>query len=660
MASASNLWPLGSGEAGQRCRDTPIVVRVAPACNSAYGAQTNGSGGTAAAVDGTTEAAIRALVGVGPATCGDAGLYMTHQTVVGDLELSLRYHLRPNRPPGTFARLEVRRLGLGTESNVLAALQVPTTVDRGEADCTDCDGSDYAEWLGSIVSAAVGVDKAKPAPSAATKNCASSKELVWNQLMVPSAHVNPHGGVSVGDFVLVERPVEEPVMVLQPCVYPQYHPNCCGYHALHNATTCLRFLLALDSSSDTTLQEFGASLCTGQTFWSDLIMVLAELRQTMADAGRPKRDIQELETTVLEREHVSFLPKVLAKVFPDVGANITVVPDMSNNWSAQWKPFHDKLLELMDTAAKLKQAGGSKMAQTLAHAFVLGCYKHWVCAVVHGKVRDAEDTKWEILLFDSANKPAGLILPNEAALAAEVAARKAKGSEWEVKQLTKLQRCERFRYRSLAQLRAVVEDGEPEYSQPGTKWERPRPAMYWDERPRSEEVNQEMLELRSTHCYIRAMQKVLAGEATGESIFLDRLTGRWIDEFERETLLPQPDGSFRWVSEPELDIRSDGHASKSTETMVAAVEKFSATPGQGRGGVANLVETIESFGAQHISATCRRRLQQWCASVQELVDKAEAEGVALGKTVSLRSAESGTPYILKFRDVMQELAVLIA
>ena len=205
-----------------------------------------------------------------------------------------------------------------------------------------------------------------------------------------------------------------------------------------------------------------------------------------------------------------------------------------------------------------------------------------------------------------------------------------------------------MRYLSTAELLAVVEEGEQEHSRPGTRWETERPAAYWREKPRAEVVAEELQELQTTRRYLEAMRQVLAGEATGEALFLAQLAERWVAEFEKQALVANPDGTFSWPA-----VRADD------DRGVAGVERFAATPGKGRGGVAALVEAVQELGPEHLLPHSKDRLWRWCAGVRTAVEQADAAGVVLGETASLRSTDSGTPYIRKFACVMERLAALV-
>ena len=313
------------------------------------------------------------------------------------------------------------------------------------------------------------------------------------------------------------------------------------------------------------------------------------------------RDHQELESAVLEREHLQYLPAALDRLYPDLGgaAAFTMVPDMgAPSWEAQWAPLHAGLARLMAAGAEDSDSiGPGVCARQGQHAFILGSYRHWVTVVAHRCVLDlvlhllrrqsnrrvwrnpslkpplprvgvGRRARYELLLCDSANKPAGIEL-SDFELAAAVTGRKCAGSAWEARRVAQLRRSERFADRSDAGLLAVIEHGEEEYSRPGTKWERLRPAAYWKEPPRAAVIAAELQvryrrrrssssssssshqreraarpvpphaesqagrglqEQCCTREYIRAMRRVLSGNATGEGLFLDGLILRWVSE----------------------------------------------------------------------------------------------------------------------------------
>eukprot|EP01051_Picozoa_sp_SAG22_P009319 SAG22_NODE_769_length_7337_cov_15.897624_3_plen_142_part_00 len=121
--------------------------------------------------------------------------------------------------------------------------------------------------------------------------------------------------------------------------------------------------------------------------------------------------------------------------------------------------------------------------------------------------------------------------------------------------------------RSDAGLLAVVEHGEEEYSRPGSRWEQRRPPEYWEEKPRAVVVAAEVQELCCTRQYICSIRRALAGTATGKQMFLAALVDRWVDEFEKQALVGQPDGSFCWPA-----VRHDD------DSGVAGLERFAAAP----------------------------------------------------------------------------------
>ena len=72
-----------------------------------------------------------------------------------------------------------------------------------------------------------------------------------------------------------------------------------------------------------------------------------------------------------------------------------------------------------------------------------------------------------------------------------------------------------------------------------------------------------------------------------------------------------------------------------------------------------LVQTIRDVGVDHLSVTSRAQLLGWVGDVRASIAASEVAGERMGATVSLRSADSATPYIFKFLRVMDGLAGLI-
>ena len=60
-------------------------------------------------------------------------------------------------------------------------------------------------------------------------------------------------------------------------------------------------------------------------------------------------------------------------------------------------------------------------------------------------------------------------------------------------------------------------------------------------------------------------------------------------------------------------------------------------------------------GPEHLSPAARAELVGWAAGVRRAVAEADSAGMELGKTPSLRSVDSGTPYVRRFATVMEQV-----
>jgi hypothetical protein len=185
-------------------------------------------------------------------------------------------------------------------------------------------------------------------------------------------------------------------------------------------------------------------------------------------------------------------------------------------------------------------------------------------------------------------------------------------------------RDERFFGRSDAQLKAVVESGEPEF----TAWGHEVEDVYWKHAPAARLVAAELEEQGRLHGYLRAMQAVLSDRVVrviqqnvasavnrvadvsdeqlstsrvviwmrqgAREVFLDMLVDRWLHSFRCKTLVEQPDGSMHLpaMQTPVMD----GRESAGIESWTAHAHHHQVQAGPGNSW---------QFSTSHACATLR-------------------------------------------------------
>ena len=138
-------------------------------------------------------------------------------------------------------------------------------------------------------------------------------------------------------------------MFAQLQVYQQEHPNCCGYHSMHNGA----LVLAALRQPRPDLASLAVALQDNVSFWRDLLRIQALLRTAEAarqPAGRRRcAALEEIESVVIERSMLALVPSAFEAAFGSaaVADRVTPVADWGGDWGSQWAPLEGALEALL-------------------------------------------------------------------------------------------------------------------------------------------------------------------------------------------------------------------------------------------------------------------------------------------------------------------------
>ena len=468
---------------------------------------------------------LGALVAVGP---GKGFALTTSATTSGDTTIELLYRFDRHGSAKQLATLTVR---LGTAT--VCRLQVPSVPEGGGAEAE----ATHLTLLEVIVGAAIqNAREPEPEPAAVvalapevwplTETLNTAAAGLRDQLLVGRSAVEEGPGGSGGGAV----------MFAQLQVYQQEHPNCCGYHSMHNGA----LVLAALRQPRPDLASLAVALQDNVSFWRDLLRIQALLRTAEAarqPAGRRRcAALEEIESVVIERSMLALVPSAFEAAFGSaaVADRVTPVADWGGDWGSQWAPLEGALEAVVGAAPGY------------AHVLLLGSHKHWVCLVVHKLGAES----YEMLLCDSGNKPVGPHT-SEAQLLAVAEARHT-CSAAVGRAVERLRRLARFQGMSDAELEAVHTEGVPLRFDTHRSAEAPK--HYWRFKPAQFNVEEDMVELRLTQRYLRCVAAVLSGSATSlRELYLEHLVERWVAEFEAQTLVEGPNGTLL-LSAPRIAV----------------------------------------------------------------------------------------------------------
>eukprot|EP00929_Paragymnodinium_shiwhaense_P033487 TRINITY_DN18380_c0_g1_i1.p1 TRINITY_DN18380_c0_g1~~TRINITY_DN18380_c0_g1_i1.p1 ORF type:complete len:520 (+),score=120.28 TRINITY_DN18380_c0_g1_i1:73-1632(+) len=325
-----------------------------------------------------------------------------------------------------------------------------------------------------------------PAHASADDSCKAA--AVDNGSSIPVGSVQPDDAALPAwaqELDLVSWQKRGALLLLQPRVSKQWHPNSCGYHALHNARLLTELCEQVSATEvEQPSQNQQARLQDGRLFMRELFTMMRWLRRHPLDTGGSSWRPEFLRTCTLDQCHLRRLMRLQGGA-ACLDERLFVVE--SDTFAGDLGPADDAIRQLLSQEGEHKPVG-----------VVFGAVQHWLTIVV-GRTPSG----FAVFVSDSHNKP---LLTDR--LAADVAQAATESVYERFKVAYKL---EQPRYAEAPEevFRDLWENGVPEWWKGQVKPDK----AWWRHRPAALRALLTEMEVNALHNYLEMITKVAGAVA---------------------------------------------------------------------------------------------------------------------------------------------------